>query len=142
MKYDRVLRKCEYYIKNMTPYQQKTILAKFTKSFSLSDRDVICDEPNNYENIKKSIIYKYKPDALSRFLEKYEKTFSDMNEIMISGERKPFFDDPKKLYESLMKFDELNEYKTEEEWEKIFGCSYDEYKPEKYKPIASKQKGE
>ena len=58
--------------------------------------------------------------------------FYSINKLMVANNRPPLFAKSKDTYRCAQKYVDLLKEKTPEELEKEFGCSWEDYVPEKY----------
>ena len=122
----------EYYVKGLSPYEQRGIHDDVKQQSSPFEREYIEDEENGFENILKKQLYTSK-EKIEYILSRRREGLKGINNRMIKNKRYPLFDNPDNLKKTMSKVERLLSYLPEEECNKIMGCeSFDSYVPPVY----------
>lgn len=121
-------RSIDYYIKNLGIDVRQEIF-NMLRDVNPSVVKKLLEKNEDYPSWKSMGI---NSDEIQIMLSSCTTKFSSINKLMIENERPPLFASPKDTYGSAQKYVDLLKEKTEEELQKEFGCSWEDYKPTKY----------
>ncbi|MBQ8424878.1 MAG: hypothetical protein IJX17_02515 [Clostridia bacterium] len=123
----------DYYIKDLTPDEQRGIYGDLRDLFTSFQREIINDVENDYKNIFASGLFKNN-EQLEKYLKLIVNSFIKINERMIKNGRPPLFKNPNNLKESMDLRDKLIIFMPESRCNEIICCnSFKEYRPITYK---------
>ena len=121
-------RSIDYYVKNLGIDARQQIF-NMLREVNPSIVKKLLEKEDGYTSWKNM---GYDEESITIMLTKSSTRFSEINKVMIENQRPPLFVKPSDTYDSAQKYVELLKEKTEEELNKEFGCSWEEYVPETY----------
>ena len=123
----------DYYIKNLTPDEQRGIKGDLKEKFTSYHKKYINDIKHNYKNVLENSAFDNE-EEINEFLEEITDSFVEINNRMMKNGRPPLFEDPCNLPQSMEWRDKLATYMPESECNKIVGCaSFGDYEPPVFK---------
>ncbi len=121
-------RSIDYYIKNLSIDVRQKIF-NLLREVNPSTVQKLLEKDKGYPSWKSMGI---QDEAIAVMLSKSATRFSSINQVMIDNNRPPLFEKSSDTYDSAQKYVDLLKEKTEDELNKEFGCSWEDYVPEKY----------
>lgn len=121
-------RSIDYYVKNLSIDVRQQIF-NMLREINPSIVKKLLEKDENYPSWRKIGI---NDDGITAMISKSAVKFSSINKLMIENERPPLFGKPRDTYHSAQKYVDLLKEKEPEELEKEFGCSWEDYVPQKY----------
>lgn len=121
-------RAIDYYIKNLSMEVRQELFGMLD-DVNPSTVKKLLEKNDDYPSWRSM---GFKSDAIAVMLSKSATKFSSINQVMIENERPPLFGKPSDTYDSAQRYVDLLREKTEEELNKEFGCSWEDYVPAKY----------
>ena len=121
-------RSIDYYIKNLSIDVRQKIF-NLLREVNPSTVQKLLEKDKGYPSWKSMGI---QDEAIAVMLSKSATRFSSINQVMIDNNRPPLFEKSSDTYDSAQKYGDLLKEKTEDELNKEFGCSWEDYVPAKY----------